>query len=227
MESPETLPRTRFDEFSYDGIAWLYDELAALSSFGRIGRSKRVHLDVVEAGDRVLFAGVGRGSDALIAARRGARVTAIDLSPRMLGRFARRLEKEGLASERILGDVADHAPAEPYDVVVAHYFLNLYDEVRAGAMLAHLGRLVRPGGALLLADFARPRPTPLGRLLANAYYRPIDWIAWALGYCALHPILDYATLLAPMPFRIEREVRLPLLPGGDPAYVAIRARRLA
>jgi ubiquinone/menaquinone biosynthesis C-methylase UbiE len=221
------MPRTRFDEFSYDGIAWLYDELAALYSFGRIARSKAVHLGVVAPGDRVLFAGAGRGSDALIVARRGARVTAIDLSPRMLGRFERRLAREGLAAERIVGDVADHAPAAPYDVGVAHYFLNLYDEVRAGAMLAHLGRLVRPGGTLLLADFARPRPTLFGRFLADAYYRPVDWLAWALGYCALHPILDYGRLLAPLPFRIGSEVRLPLLPGGDPAYVAIRAERCA
>jgi len=47
----------------------------------------------------------------------------------------------------------------------------------------------------------------------------------AAGFCALHPILDYTRLLAPMNFRIHSERRLPVLLGANPAYVSIVAHR--
>ena len=93
-------------------------------------------------------------------------------------------------------------------------------------MLALLGGWLRPGGLLLICDFAPPLGGPLARLLSEAYYRPINWIAWALGLCALHPILDYRRLLAPSTFRIVSEDRLPVLLGQNPAYIAIVAERL-
>ncbi len=224
---PVAVRRMRFDEYPYQSVAWLYDELAALYSLGRIGRSKAAHLGGIEAGDRVLFAGVGRGSDALLALRRGAKVTAVDLSPAMLDRFAHRLARAGLEAELLRGDVADHRPDRPYDVVVANYFLNLFDEARAGEMLRRLSQLVRPGGTLLLADFARPLGGSFARAITNAYYRPVNWIAWALGFCARHPILDYPQLLEPMGFRIRSERRFPVLFGSNPAYGAIAAERVS
>ena len=218
----------RFDEYPYESVAWLYDELAALYSLGRIGCSKAAHLAGIEAGDRVLFAGVGRGSDALLALQRGAKVTAVDLSPAMLARFEHRLARAGLEAEHLLrGDVADHRPDRPYDVVVANYFLNLFDEARAGEMLRRLGQLVRPAGTLLLADFAQPLGGSFARAITNAYYRPVNWIAWALGFCARHPILDYPRLLEPMGFRIRSERRFPVLFGSNPAYLSIAAERIA
>jgi SAM-dependent methyltransferase len=144
----------------------------------------------------------------------------------MLARFRAALDREGLAAETLAGDVADHRPVAPYDAVVAHYFLNLWDAPLAGAMLAHLRSLVRPGGRLVVADFARPAGGLVSRLLANAYYRPIDWLAWAMGFCALHPILDYGALLPAAGFRIAREQRFAVLGGRDPAYVSIVAERI-
>jgi len=180
---------------------------------------------VIASGDRVFYAGVGRGADALMAARLGARVTAVDLAPEMLGRLSKRLAQEGLESELICGDVSRHEPVEFYDVVVANYFLNLFELERAGEMLRHLCDLVKPGGALLLTDFALPRGGPFARAVTELYYRPVNWIAWALGFCALHPIFDYARLLEPMGFRIRSERRFPVLFGANPAYVSIVARR--
>lgn len=215
-----------FDEYSYDRVAWFYDELAAVYSLGGIRRSKAMQLESIRRGDRVLYAGVGRGSDALLAARFGAHVTAIDLSPRMLARFARRLARESLEAELIEGDVALHAPVGEYDVVVANYFLNLFEERRAEVMLRHLGARVRRGGAFMITDFALPRGGSLARAITGAYYAPANAIAAAFGFCARHPIPDYAKLLAGTGFRIRREERLPVLLGDNPAYVAIVAERV-
>jgi ubiquinone/menaquinone biosynthesis C-methylase UbiE len=216
----------RFDDYSYASIAGLYDLLAGLYSRGQIAASKRVQLDSIESGDRVFYAGAGTGEEVLLAARFGAKVTAMDLADAMLDRLSKRLRREGLPSELICGDVASHEPTELYDVVVANYFLNLFDVRRAREMARHLCGLVKPGGKLLITDFALPIGGSASRLLTEIYYRPINWIAWALGFCALHPILDHARLIEPMGFRICSARRFPVLLGANPAYVSIVAQRV-
>jgi len=175
----------------------------------------------------VLFAGVGRGRDAIVTARRGVQVTAVDLSPRMLGRFSRALEREGLQAQVIEGDVAKHRPEILYDTVVAHYFLNLFDIDQSAAMLMILCRLVRPGGRLIFADFAPAEGGVAGRWITEAYYRPVNWIAWLLGLCAIHPIPDYPDLIEPAGARIQSVTRFPVIPGlSNPAYQSIVAERI-
>ena len=215
----------RFDEFGYGAVSAFYEELAALYSFGRIAASKRRQLDFLEPGDRVLYAGVGRGEDAVEAARLGVRVTGVDLSSRMLAHLEERLAREGLEAELIRGDVAKGLPPGDFDAVVANYFLNLFEAERAAGMLELLAERVRPGGLLLCADFARPEGRGIGRWLTEAYYRPVNWLAWAIGLCALHPILDYPALLEPLGFRIRLEQRWPIGPGRSPAYLTIVAER--
>jgi ubiquinone/menaquinone biosynthesis C-methylase UbiE len=216
----------RFDEYSYASIAGLYDLLAGLYSRGQIAASKRVQLDSIESGDRVFYAGAGTGEEILLAARFGANVTAMDLADAMLERVAKRFTREGLSPELICGDVASHEPIELYDVVVANYFLNLFDVRRAREMARHLCGLVKPGGKLLITDFALPVGGSAGRLMTEIYYRPVNWIAWVLGFCALHPILDHARLIEPLGFRIRSARRFPVLLGANPAYISIVAQRV-
>jgi demethylmenaquinone methyltransferase/2-methoxy-6-polyprenyl-1,4-benzoquinol methylase len=217
-----------FDRYAYGPVAGLYDELARLYSRGRIGLTKELSLEFVNPGDRVLYPGVGRGAEALEAARKGALVTGVDLSPEMLARFRAGLDREGLDARLIEADVSRHRPSEPYDVVVANYFLNLFDAVAARAMLEILGRSLRPGGLLVITDFARPQGAAPGRWATELHYRPVNWIAWILGLCALHPILDYPTLLLEVGgFRVVSQRRLPVCFGDNPAYLLLAAERLA
>ncbi|MFP6654540.1 MAG: class I SAM-dependent methyltransferase, partial [Myxococcota bacterium] len=125
----------RFDEYSYHSLARVYDRLAALYSLGQIGASKRVQLESIRHGDRVLYAGAGAGEEIVLAARLGARITAIDLADNMIARISTKLANEGLSAELICGDVAEHASTEAYDVVVANYFLNLFDREHAAQMI--------------------------------------------------------------------------------------------
>lgn len=215
----------RFDDYGYGAVAGFYEELASLYSRGRIAASKRSQLRHLRRGDRVLYAGVGRGEDAVLAARLGVRVTAVDLSGAMLRRLARRLEREGLEAELIEGDVAEETLGDPYDAVVANYFLNLFEAERAGAMLARLTDRLRPAGRLLCADFAPGEGGRIGRWISEFYYRPVNWIAWTLGLCDLHPILDYPDLLEPTGLRIRELERFPVGPGRNPAYLSLMAER--
>lgn len=212
--------------YSYEAVAGFYDELAAAYSLGRIEASKQCRIDTLVAGERVLFAGAGRGRDAVAAARRGAAVTAVDLSPAMLARLDDALASEGLRAELVEGDAVAHRAAAPYDTVFAHYFLNLFEQDRALEAFKTLFELVRPGGRLVLADFAPGEGGRAGRWLTAAYYRPVNWIAWALGFCALHPILDYETMVEEAGGRVVSVIRYPLFRGlANPAYHSIVAER--
>lgn len=215
-----------FDRYGYGPVSAVYDEIAGFYSLGRIDETKRLSTEHLKPGDRVLYPGVGRGREAFAAVALGASVTAVDLSSEMLGRFRNKLEGQGLHAELIEADVSQHQPESVYDVVVANYFLNLFEASRASAMLDQLAQWLRPGGLLLISDFARPSGSLLGQMLSELYYRPVNAVAWALGLCALHPILDYASMLDPTRFRIRSVQHLPLWRGRNPAYMSLVAERL-
>lgn len=212
---------------SYGAVAWCYDELCAVYSFGCIRAAKRAHLAELVAGERVLYVGVGRGEEAVEAARRGAVVTGVDCSAAMLGRLRRRLDAEGLAAELIEGDLFEHrAPSAGYDVVVAHFVLDLFELPLMREALGHLGAGVAAGGRLVVADFASPRGGLLSRGVSQLNYRAVDLAAAATGLAALHPIHDYPVELERLGHQVIRREGFGLLPGGAPLYESISARRV-
>jgi ubiquinone/menaquinone biosynthesis C-methylase UbiE len=215
------------DRYGYGPVAAIYDELAAFYSRGRIGETKRLSCEVLKPGDRVLFPGVGRGQEVLSALRLGAVATAVDVSAAMLGRLRASLERAEMSAELVEADVSMFRPEAPCDVIIANYFLNLFEGSRASAMLDQLADSLRPGGLLVISDFARPSGGGLGRLVSELYYRPVNWLAWVFGLCALHPILDYSKVLDPEKFRIVSVKRFPVAAGQNPAYVSIVAERIA
>ena len=77
-----------------------YDLGIRLLTLGSVDRAYDRLVRPVEAGHRVLDVGCGTGALALRAARRGARVRGIDVSPEMLEIAAERARRAGVA-ERI------------------------------------------------------------------------------------------------------------------------------
>ena len=210
--------------YDYGRIAWCYDELAALYSLGRIERSKRAFLSRVEAGDRVILAGVGRGGDALAAARIGARVTAVDVSERMLARLGQAATREGLEIDCVRADAASFESPRQWDHVVAHYFLNCFSAEDALRWIALLAGWVRPGGLLHLADFAPIEGGRGARFLGALYYRIVNVSGWILGLCALHPVPDLVRITTGVGFEVEAVTRFPLGARYLPAFQAVSAR---
>lgn len=90
----------------------------------------------------------------------GVRLKAIDLSPEMLAIARERVAREGYDVELLEGD-AHSLPFEQssFDTVVATYSLcNIPDPGRA---VAEMGRVLRPGGRVVLVDHIRSSSTPL------------------------------------------------------------------
>lgn len=97
----------------------------------------------------MLDLGCGTGSLALLATEQGHRVTAVDLSPRMVG--LARAKLSGTDTEVLVGDAARPPVGErTFDVIMARHVLWLLpDPDRA---LTYWLSLLRPGGRLLLIE---------------------------------------------------------------------------
>jgi ubiquinone/menaquinone biosynthesis C-methylase UbiE len=209
----------------YNSVAWFYQWLAHVYSGGQIRTAKAAQISEIRPRDKVLYAGVGSGEDATLAAHAGAEVTCIDLAPRMITKTRRSVEKVGLSAEFICEDVMQHKRMAHYDVVAANFFLNIFPEPTMRSVLAHLALLVKPGGKLLIADFATPRGGVILRLLHAINYWTGVLFYWSLGLEPLHPIYDYAKYLPEVGLELRDTEYFRIFKRGPFAYQTLTARR--
>ena len=176
---------------SYDRVASVYDLLALVWSGGGIASAGAAVATRVRPGQTVLIAGVGGGRDAAALARAGARLTLVDLSPAMLARAERRVRATvpHAELELVCGDAL--SMERPFDIVCAHYFLNVFGPDEVEGVVFRLARCLHPGGLLSIADFS---PRPRGLLAWLHYVIPMKFFA-ALGLCVPHPVYSYEELL--------------------------------
>ena len=179
----------------YRLVGPVYDLLGGAYSAGAINRSKLAMLDAtkVRPGDRCLFVGAGQGKDAIRAARLGAAVTVVDISPTMLRQFQNavdtaKAEYPCLDITVINGDILAHDAFDRYAVVVLNFFLNVFDEPVMQRMLAHSILLARPDGRIIIGDFNYPSGNRLARGLFLAYWYTAMFAFWLAAGNALHRI---------------------------------------
>lgn len=158
----------------YGRVAEIYDLLADIYSMGQTRVSKHRQTRRMKPNDRVLVAGAGGGSEVVSAADQGAKVTVVELAPAMVELIRNRLERAGLLdrAQLIAGDIMDHRVAddERYDIVTANFLLPAFHKERWPRVLQHLTSLIKPGGYLLIADYAPIRGSYLMRALQASYY---------------------------------------------------------
>ena len=107
-----------------------------------------------------LDVGCGPGHVATYLARNapGLRVWAFDLSTAMLQNTGKVAKRAGVASRvvPVRGDMrALPFPDGSFDLVVSQYAFHHLPDV--GAALDEIGRVLKPGGTVLIRDFLRPR----------------------------------------------------------------------
>jgi SAM-dependent methyltransferase len=147
-------------------------DLALLEDFhslGRLATAALIELAQVGPADRVLDAGCGIGGTArLIAAERGAHVTAVDLAPEYCEVAGWLNDAVGLG-DRIEVRTADVTElpfgAGSFDVVISqHVQMNIADKQR---LYAEARRVLAPGGRLALWDVTAGSGGPL--------HLPVPW----------------------------------------------------
>jgi SAM-dependent methyltransferase len=106
----------------------------------------------LEPGARVLDLACGHGRIALELARRGFRVTGLDLSPRSLELARAAAEEEGLGVEWIEADMRQVPAGTPFDAIVNVYTAFGYfdDERENQRVLDRVARALAPGGRFLI-----------------------------------------------------------------------------
>lgn len=100
----------------------------------------------------VLDVGCGQGRDALFIARRGHRVTGVDISATGIAQLLEDARREGLSVEGYVTDLRDYDPEEAYDVVVIDRTLHMLAGETRLKLLQRLIRATRAGGYVLIAD---------------------------------------------------------------------------
>jgi ubiquinone/menaquinone biosynthesis C-methylase UbiE len=106
----------------------------------------------IDAGDRVLDVAAGNGNTALAAARRGALVTAIDITPAQIERGRGRASAEQLSIEWREGDAEDLPfPDGSFDAVVSSFGVILEPRGESGA--AEMCRVARRGGVVAATEW--------------------------------------------------------------------------
>lgn len=105
----------------------------------------------VRKGSTVLDLGAGTGACALVMARLGHQVTAVDIAPAMLEQLERRAAPEGLAIKTLAADV-ETLTMTPYSVDLVTMRNLLWTLPRPADLLQNVRKTLRPGGALLIAD---------------------------------------------------------------------------
>lgn len=209
---------------TFDRMAARYDRLTDWYSRGRVRMSKLAQLDHLTAGQRVLYAGVGTGEDAIEAIRAGAIVTGLDLSVEMIALVEGRCRESGLEIELHQGSLFDFRPAQTYDVVCANYLLDCFPPDQAFWAMRHLVGLVRPGGLFLIADVT-PLSGPLpARLVAAIHHLGAFSFTRLQGLTPLFPLYDYPEMLGRLGVVVESRRFFSLWEGGPILFQSLAGR---
>ena len=105
-------------------------------------------------GKKVVDLGCGTGSLALPLARQGAEVTAVDISPAMVGQLREKAALDGLHGVTcVVCPVEDFdLPSESVDFVVSNYALHHLRDPDKALLVKRAFGWLRPGGRLVVGD---------------------------------------------------------------------------
>ncbi len=170
-----------------------YDLGIRLLTLGRLERAYDRLAGHVEHGQRVLDLGCGTGALTLRAARRGAKVKGIDVNSQMLEIAAQRAREAGLAERVDLVEmgVAELDGEEPqsYDAVMSGLCFSELSEDELAYALKQVGRILRPGGLLLVADEVKPRSVAT-RVVQSLVKVPLAALTYIITQQTTHPIAE-------------------------------------
>lgn len=181
----------------YRLMGHVYDILSNLYSGNRIPACKEAMIDQIQPGTRVLFAGVGHGKEAIRAAEKGARVTVVDFSETMLGKFEKGMtgKKFKHPVQKVHSDILAFPAKAQYDYVFANFFLNVFPREKVGRVVDHLAAMAKPGGHVVVGDFCYPNGNFMLRIIQN-----LNWFIAVTPFFlgtnnAFHNIYNYPLYL--------------------------------
>lgn len=209
----------------YRFIGPLYDLATMIYSAGQIGKCRVAMHDHIKPDDKVLFAGVGQGTDAIAAAERGAQVVVVDISQTMLNLLSQRISGRQFLYpiRQVHTDIFKFEEYNIFDMVFVNFFLNVFSRVVVLPLLEHLARLAKTNGYIVISDFAPSSGRPISRIIQNVYWYIADIVLSVFANNALHPLYDYQEMLKGVGLTVEEVKYCRVL--FDNRYYSILAKR--
>ena len=126
----------------------------------------------LEEPSSVLDLGCGQGRDALLFARAGHRVLGLDISSVGTEQLAAVASAEGLELQARVGDLEEFQASELFDVVILDRVLHMLPDMGARARaLEQACAATRPGGTMLLSEYAKQHPLIVERFDTDPGWR--------------------------------------------------------
>jgi demethylmenaquinone methyltransferase/2-methoxy-6-polyprenyl-1,4-benzoquinol methylase len=173
-------------ERMFDTIAPRYDLLNRILSAGidQYWRSRAIRLLSDEQPARVLDVATGTADVALKVERllHPREVVGVDLSAEMLRYGRKKIRDLGLSPRiRLVQGDAAALPFDDdtFDAVLVAFGVRNFEDLVAG--LEGMGRVLRPGGALVVLEFSRPRRFPVRELYSLYSHYLLPRIGGALS----------------------------------------------
>lgn len=206
----------------YDALSWVFAGNAIYKC-----KCSMLTPEYIQPGDKILFAGVGHGKEAIYAAERGAEVTVVDLSEAMLNKFRQGVEKTGkdLNIRIVHSDIFKFEEFGQFDMVTGNFFFNLFPENMVPDVLSHLIKLTKTTGYVVISDFAFPQGNLFARLFKNFYWYTAILIFWATTGAAIHPVYDYRRYMEHAGLDVQDEKHSQVL--GIDAYTSFLGQKTA
>ena len=153
VRQPEACPQGAIPGLDPQVYAkWRASELGAITE----GLERRLMLELIGgvSGKRVREVGCGDGGLAVELARRGAEMTAIDMSDHMIAAAQERAKQAGVKLSFHVGP-AEALPFEAaqFDLVVAQTILCFVKD--GSPAFSEIARVLRPGGKLVIGELGR------------------------------------------------------------------------
>jgi ubiquinone/menaquinone biosynthesis C-methylase UbiE len=138
----------------WDATAAAYED--TLDAFTGRYAEEALRLTGPGPGSRVLDVAAGCGSLAVLAARRGADVVAVDFSPAMIGRLRARLARQGVSgvTAAVMDGQRLELPDRWFDAAYSVFGLIFFSDRTRG--LREMWRVLKPGGVAAVVAWGAP-----------------------------------------------------------------------
>ncbi|MEJ1973492.1 MAG: class I SAM-dependent methyltransferase [Lacunisphaera sp.] len=159
---------------SFDRLAPHYGWMESVLAGSRLQRCRTTWIDRLAGCRHLLVAGVGHGPalGVVLRAHPHLRITCVDASAGMLAHAKRRARHAGADLSRLTfvqATLPDWRPAEKFDAVATHFFLDCFPPAQLAAVIDCLAATTRLHARWIVSDFAVP-DRGLQRLRARAVH---------------------------------------------------------
>lgn len=140
---------------AWDRLARGYDAFVTPTSNWELAEDALRQVDL-KPGMRLLDIASGSGALSIPAARMGADVLALDISPAMIAHLETRAQAEGLSNleARVMDCQALELEDGDFDIVASQFGVMLFPDMPQG--VGEMVRVTRPGGQVLIIAFGPP-----------------------------------------------------------------------